>query len=155
MASGEVIKFGVTGMRELNRNAQKLETRLRKRVYSKAVRKASKPVLAKAITKAPGRTGTIKRSLKSRADNKAREMKFGMKITVIGGKFSSERTAKRRGVGKSYRPDESVRYYRFTELGTKYHPAKPYLKPALKASGAQFLSTLQSDLRAELKKPIR
>lgn len=155
MATTDGIRFEVDGLRELRARAARLEAKLARRSYSKAVRAASKPVTKKAISLAPGRTGTVKKSIKARSDNKPSKFLFGMKIGVIGGKFSSDRTARRRGVGSAYKPDESIRYYRFQELGTKHHPAKPFLEPALKSSAGVFLSTLRRELAAELEKQTR
>ena len=123
---------------------------MQKRVYSKAVRVASKGVLEKARSKAPGRT--IAKALTVRSNSKPARMLFGMKLTVRGGVFSSDRTARRRGSGTTYRPDEAVRYYRFQELGTKYHPAKAFLEPALEASSKKFLTTLKRELEAGLER---
>lgn len=153
--SGESIKIEVTGLRELQRRARSLNEKLERRSYAKAVRAASKPVLSRAVLMAPGRTGTLKRSIKARTSSKPSRYLFGMKLTVIGGTFSSDKTARRRGVGASYRPDEAVRYYRFQELGTKYHPAKPFLEPALEASASDFLNTLRRELAAEIERNTR
>lgn len=155
MATTDGMRVEISGLRELQKRAARLQDKLARRSYSKAVRAASKPVVADAISRAPGRTGTTKKSIKARADNKAPKMLFGIKIGVVAGKFSSDRTARRRGSGKSYRPDESIRYYRFQELGTKYHPAQAFLEPALEASASQFLSTLRRELAAELERQAR
>jgi HK97 gp10 family phage protein len=153
--AGESTKITISGMRELQRRARSLNHKLERRSYSKAVRAASKPVLSRAILMAPGRTGTLKRSIKARSASKPSRYLYGMKLTVIGGKFASDRTAKRRGVGNAYRPDEAVRYYRFQELGTKYHPAQPFLEPALEASASEFLNTLRRELAAEIERHTR
>jgi len=154
--AGESTKITISGMRELQRRARSLNHKLERRSYSKAVRAASKPVLDQAVGKAPmGRTGTLKRSIKARSASKPSRYLYGMKLTVIGGKFASDRTAKRRGVGNAYRPDEAVRYYRFQELGTKYHPAQPFLEPALEASASEFLNTLRRELAAEIERHTR
>lgn len=146
----EAIKIEVSGLRELQARASKLNQKMERRSYSRAVRAASKPVLASAISKAPGRTGTLKKSIKARANNKPSQFLFGVKLTVVGGSFSSGKTARRRGAGSVYQPDESLRYYRFQELGTKHHRAQAFLEPALDASAGKFLSILKSELAREI-----
>ena len=147
--------FQIVGLRELQARASRLEAKLERRVYSKAVRSASKPVLASVVRKAPARSGAVKRSLVARANNKAPKMLFGVKITVKGGVKSSGRTARRGGKGNSYSPDETVRYYRFIERGTKHHAARAFLEPGLDSSASQFLSTLKRELALELEKQAR
>ena len=150
MATTDGMRMEISGLRELQKRAAKLEDRLARRSYSKAVRAASKPVVRNAISRAPGRTGTTKKSIKARSNNKPSKMLFGMKIGVVSGKFSSDRTARRRGSGNVYRPDEAIRYYRFQELGTKFHPAQPFLEPALESSASDFFNVLRREMAAEL-----
>lgn len=139
----------ITGLKELGRRARKLDAALQKKVYKKAVREsAKKSVLPAAKSRAPsGGTGALKKALTLRASNKAAQGLYGMKLTANGSIYRSLRTARRSG-GKEYQPDWVARYYRFAELGTKFHAANPFLLPALEASQGAFFSGVRSQLRA-------
>ncbi|MCW1914340.1 hypothetical protein OJ996_12190 [Luteolibacter sp. GHJ8] len=95
----------------------------------------------------------MKRSLVHRASSKPSKGLFGVKVTVKGGARSSDRLAHRKGnAGKDYYPDAVERYYRFAELGTKYHPAQPYLKPALEGKADEVLNVVKRELAAGLER---
>jgi len=58
-------------------------------------------------------------------------------VTVKSGVFLTTRLVRKRKRTKSgrrsrsrYHTDEAIRFYRFLELGTKFHAAKPFLIPA-------------------------
>lgn len=143
----------ISGFKELRARAARLDSRLQKRVYGKAVRAGGKIVVDAAKARVPVRTGTVRRSLVHRASSKPSKGLFGVKITVKGGAHASDRPATRRS--GSYKPDAVERYYRFTELGTKYHPAKPYLKPALEGSAGRVLDAIKRELAAGLEREAR
>ena len=48
---------------------------------------------------------------------------------------------------RKYQPDETVRFYRFLELGTKYHKAKPFLVPAAIKFRATGLDTFNNNFK--------
>lgn len=147
--------FQITGLKKLQSRAKKLDANLRQRVYSKAVREAAKAsVLDEIRAKVPVRTGALKGSIVVRANNKPSRYLFGVKIAPRGD-YASQRTAKRRGVGAEYHPDWVARYYRFQELGTKYHAAKPFLKPGLQASAPEFLNSLRRELAEGIERSLQ
>jgi HK97 gp10 family phage protein len=142
----ETIK--VEGLKELQARAKKLDAKLRRRVFSRAARAGGKIVVAAAKAEVPTRTGTLRASLVHRASSKPAKGLFGVKVTVKGGRKASERTAKRRkGKSGEYFPDTVERYYRFLELGTKHHPAQPFLRPALEGSKGEVLEAVKRELR--------
>ncbi|RYD54699.1 MAG: hypothetical protein EOP83_21945, partial [Verrucomicrobiaceae bacterium] len=68
----------------------------------------------------------------------------------------SSRVARRRGgKGGDYSPDAVERYYRFQELGTKHHPAQPFLKPALEGSQGAVLDAVKRELAAGLEREAK
>jgi HK97 gp10 family phage protein len=141
------------GFKELRDRARKLDGKMQRKVYSKAVRAGGKIVVDAAKAKVPVKTGAVKASLVHRASSKPREGLFGVKVTIKPGRKGSERTARRRsGKGAVYFPDAVERYYRFTELGTKHHPARPYLAPALEGSRAAVLNAVKAELAAGLER---
>lgn len=149
-------RIEITGFKELRNRVRKLDARLQKRVYGAAVRAGGKVLVDAAKAAVPVRTGAVKRSLVHRASSKPSKGLFGVKVTVKGGGMSSGRLARRRGAkGKDYQPDAVERYYRFTELGTKHHPAQPYLKPALEGKAGEVLKVVKEALAAGLEREVR
>ena len=145
----------LTGMDELRRRIGRLERKLQRRVYTKAVREGGKVVQREVKERAPRRTGAMARAVSVRASSKAARNLFGVKVSVRSGVFSSARTAKRKGKGATYKPDEVVRYYRFLELGTKHHPAQPFLAPALERRGAEVMRVVGEELRAGVEREAK
>ena len=149
-----MVKSKIVGFRKLQKRAKTLDKNLRQKVYSSAVRKAARgSVLREVQSRAPTDTGTTKSAISARANNKPSKHLFGIKISVRD-KYRSRRTARRQS-GQEYRPDWVLRYYHFQELGTKHHPAQPFLEPGLKAGAGEFLSTLKSELNAGLERHSR
>lgn len=141
----------IEGFAELRKRAAKLERGLQRRVYGVAVRAGGKVLVDAAKAAVPVRTGATSRSIVHRASSKPSQGLFGVKVTVRAGEKSSERVAHRRGNSKKdYQPDAVERYYRFQELGTKHHPAKPFLKPALEGHAGAVLNAVKQALAAGL-----
>lgn len=145
----------VEGLKELRDRAKKLDVKLQRRVYGKAVRAAGKLLVEKAKGLVPSRTGSLRASVVHRASSKPRYGLFGVKVTIKAGRKASARVARRRGKGAEYHPDAVERYYRFQELGTKHHPAKPFLKPALELSQTNALNALKQEMAAGLEREAR
>jgi len=150
------VRIKVEGFKELRRRAEKLDARLKRKVYGQAVRAGGKIVVDAAKNQVPVRTGTVKRSLVHRASSKPSKGLFGVKIVVKGGLKASNRVAHRRGSkGKPYFPDAVERYYRFQELGTKHHPAKPFLKPALETKAQAVLQAIKTTLASGIERETK
>ena len=146
-------RIEITGFKELRRRIATLDTRLQRRVYGAAVRAGGKVLVDAAKAAVPVRTGAVKASLVHRASSKPSKGLFGVKVTVKGGARSSDRVAHRKGhEKKDYQPDAVERYYRFTELGTKHHPAQPYLKPALEGKAGEVLNVVKRVLAEGLER---
>lgn len=145
----------ITGFKKLRNNINRLEKGLQRRVYNRAVRAGGKIVVATAKSAVPKRTGRLAASLVYRASSKPSKGLFGVKITVKGNAAAGGRTSQRRGVGAVYRPDAVERYYRFVETGTKYHAAKPFLKPALQNQSGAVLSAIKRELESGLEREAR
>lgn len=139
----------VEGLRELRKSMDRLETKLQKRIYQKAAGKAGRLVVQAAKAKVPRNTGTLARSVSARVSSKPRQGLFGVKVSVRGGLFASNRTANRKGrQGKDYKPDAVERYYRFVETGTKYHPAQAFLLPSLEDQRGPILEVFKREIAA-------
>lgn len=146
----------VEGFRELRSKIAKLDGRLQKKVYGAAVRAGGKVLVDAAKAKVPVRTGSVRKSLTHRANSKPSKGLFGVKVTIKGGLKASPRVAHRKGnKGKPYFPDAVERYYRFQELGTKHHPAKPFLKPAIEGKAREVLNVVKETLAAGLEREAK
>jgi HK97 gp10 family phage protein len=150
------VQIKVEGFKELRNRAAKLDRRLQRKVYGAAVRAGGKVIVDAAKGKVPVRTGATRDSLVHRASSKPSQGLFGVKVTIKGGRKSSERVSRRRGgKGAEYQPDAVERYYRFQELGTKHHPAQPFLKPSIEGSQAAVLKAVKETLAAGLEREAR
>lgn len=101
------VKVEIGGLRELERKLKQLETSVRKRIVSEALRGAAEIVREEASRRAPRRTGTLAKS-----------------ITL--GQVKVEKDGASVDVG----PDKTGWYGRFVEMGTVKMAARPYLRPA-------------------------
>jgi HK97 gp10 family phage protein len=150
----ETIK--IEGLKELQARAKRLGVKMRRKVFGAAARAGGKIVVAAAKGKVPSLTGATRASVVHRASSKPAKGLFGVKVTIKGGRKSSGRVARRRGgKGGEYFPDAVERYYRFQELGTKHHPAQPFLKPALEGSKGAVLAAVKSELTRGLEAAAR
>ena len=146
----------IEGLKELRDRALKLEQRMRRKVFNAAARAGGKIVVAAAKAQVPVRTGSVRSSLVYRASSKPSLGLFGVKVTIKGGKKASARVAHRRkGKGGEYFPDAVERYYRFQELGTKHHPAKPFLRPALADKATEVFNVVKRELEAGLEREAK
>jgi HK97 gp10 family phage protein len=149
-------RFEVRGLKELAKRANRLDAALRRKVYNRAMKEGGKIIKAKAAALVPVKTGTTRKSLVVRSSAKAAKGLYGIKITVRGPALASARVAHRKGSkSKPYQPDAVERYYRFQELGTKHHPAKPFLKPALESAAPEALETVKKTLAAGIEQALR
>lgn len=118
------VYFVVQGMTTLEKDLNSFEPKLRKKALSAATRESAKVVLEHAKRLAPIDEGDLKKSLKVRSmaktTRKAREKKVGHSVQVGKGWFK----------GDSF-------YAAFVEFGTRNMAARPYLRPAVKASRSQ------------------
>lgn len=141
----------VEGLRDLQKGLKSLGGTVERKISRSVVGKAGTILLKEARAKAPlGRTGALKRALTKRAKHRAKDDYYSTRIGVKSGVFGSHREAKRRGKGASYKPDEAVRYFRFLELGTKYHAAKPFLAVTIETKGDEVVKFLSSELGKQI-----
>lgn len=140
----------VEGLRKIQKNLKKLDGKVERKIARSAVGKAGTILLKAARAKAPVGTGAVKKSLTKRSRHRAKDDFYSVLISVRSGVFRSSRSARRRGVGAEYQPDETIRYYRFLELGTKYHAAQPFLQPVIDQSGSAAVEKLKSELGKQI-----
>ncbi len=161
MSAGITFKFSKGDLRKLQRKANKLNKSLQNKVYQTAAREASKETLRAAKGRSPSRT--VARALTARVSSKPRQFLYGMKITVRGGVFRDKRTARRRGVGSTYFPNEAVRFYRFLETGWtargrsgkgggRFVSARPFLFQSLASSAGSVQRHVSKSIKNGLER---
>lgn len=151
------VSVKVNGLKELGKNLQALDKKVRNRISAKAMRAGGRIVRDTARAKAPvlqesvphRRKGTLKRSIVERT----KVGKNGKTTTLISVRnLSGKQIAKFKGkTGKSgaKNPNDPF-YWRFVEFGTSKMPAKPFLRPAFEQSKQQAANTIISTLRTEI-----
>jgi HK97 gp10 family phage protein len=123
------------------KQADKLKAGLRNKVLRIALNKAASRVKAAVISKAPQRTGSLKKAIRIKVKNyKARNLW----VAIVGASSKYKRNVKK----KQIRP---VYYAKLVETGTRHSPAQPYLKPALHATKQQYLETLRQSIEDQVK----
>lgn len=144
------ITTNIQGLGDLQKGLKSLGGSVERKISRSAVGKAGTILLKEARSKAPVKTGALKRALTKRAKHRAKDDYYSSRIGVKSGVFSSHREAKRRGKGASYKPDEAIRYYRFLELGTKHHAAKPFLGGVIETRGDAVVKFLSTELGKQI-----
>lgn len=145
-----MIKITVLGLPGLQRRLNSVSDQIGKKIIRKALRVAMKPVLQEIKSKAPvgpGRTsgkyphpgGNLRDHIKLSARKYRNRNKFGVQVSTGGGRGISKDDAKLLPF-----------YASFYELGAKGppgpQPARPFMKPALKANEARILRTVGEEI---------
>lgn len=146
------VNYRIEGARELQRKLRQFPGKMERKVYRGAVNRGGTPTLQKA--RSLSSSATVKKALTKRARHDAANGFFTVIVTVKGGVFRSQRTATRKR-GTVYHPDEALRFYRFLELGTRHHAAKPFLGPALLATQNQFREKMRQEIETGIEKVAR
>jgi hypothetical protein len=141
-----IFGYSVKGVADVNQRIDAMKPRI-KQATLKALDASGEQMLRDAKNRAT--SSHVKRSLI--IDTPSPNIRT---LTVKPGEFVSKRFVRAKGLTKSgrrtrrtYQPDESVRFYRFLELGTKYHAAKPFLVPAAIKFRANGLDTFNDHFK--------
>ena len=124
-----IFGYDIKGRAEVARNMKRFSAKVHGSIQG-ALDASGQSILADAKSRAT--SAHVKRSLVI-----AKPSPHIRNLTVEPGEFVSKRWARAKSKTQSgrrsrrkYQPDETVRFYRFLELGTKYHKAKPFLVPS-------------------------
>lgn len=120
---------------ELEKRLNEVADKVAKKALRTAARKAMNPVRKEARDNAPEDSGLLDENfaLMTKAKNGEVTAKVGIK-------------------GGAKKNDTTPFYFRFVELGTKYAPARPFMRPALENNAEQILSTVADELKKTLDK---
>jgi len=130
-----MITFNQAELAALEKRLTEVADKVAKKALRTAARRAMAQVRKEARDKAPEDTGLL-------------DENFALMTRVKG----SEVTAKVGIRGGARKNNKTPYYFRFVELGTKYAPAKPFLRPALENNAEKIIETVADELRKALDK---
>jgi len=119
----------ITGAKELERKLLGMEPKLGRKVVRQALRKAAKPILARAKALVPVVSGALKKSLKIRA-LKRKKHRYGVMVATSEGWFKGDEF-----------------YGAFVEFGTSKMPPHPFMRPAFDAEKKNAEQIIAAELR--------
>jgi HK97 gp10 family phage protein len=136
------IKVKVEGLREIKDALRQLPNATAKGVLRKVGRKRLKPVADRARDYAPKDQGELKDSIEVSSRQKSGRQ--------------TRRTSESKSDVNVYVGPTSKGYPQamMQEIGTKFHPPHPYLRPAWDAEKHGVLEGIKDDLWAEIKKAV-
>ena len=160
------VKFAFYGQAEFTEIIREMQNDFgekdQKKILSKAMRVAMKPVLEKARSLVRVDTGGLRASLRIEARKPTAHDKKSIYVnptdTVIGtvttasGKQLAKKNFKNVRTGKKQKGIPSDARGIANEFGTAKMAAKPYLRPALETSSSQLLDSLTLSLRSAILK---
>lgn len=115
----------ITGLREVNAKLRSLADDVRRKVLIQGTAAGAKVIKEEAGRRAPQRTGNLSRNLGTWVSSKN------------NGEIAEARV----------KPKKKAYYGRFVELGTRKMRARPFLRPALDASGQAAVDRLAEKLK--------
>jgi HK97 gp10 family phage protein len=125
---------------------EKLNKGMRNKAIRIAMNKASSPVKAAVVAKAPALRGYLKKSIRIKIKNYRNGAAW---VSIIG----SSRSFKRGKKGK--KPSFPSNYAGLVEKGTKHMKPQPFLRPSLQATRTQFQQVLQAALKDQVKQLLK
>ena len=146
----------VHGLQELSQTLMKLPAELEKRVIMGALRAAAQTIRKEAIVRAPvlqipdprRRAGTLKKNISVRRVKGETAVYVG----VFGASRKKIAAFKASGGGKGANNPDDPYYWRWVEFGTKFQPARPFLRPAFEAKKYEALRKFEEYMKKRLAK---
>lgn len=130
--------FEITGLKECLRALKTLAPKLEKKVLRQAIRKALKPILAKAKELAPKDKGDLAKAIKLRAAVKRKRGVIALEVRVGEGEFQ----------GKTF-------YGGMQEYGTSKIQPHPFMRPAFDEGKDQAMTTAKEEILAGVEREAK
>jgi HK97 gp10 family phage protein len=144
-----LISLNVHGLKDLQMQLEELrDVELAAKTLASAARKAFKPVLEAAQSRAPVDTGVLRDSIKIAV----KKPKNGDAVVVVGLRIAKDKTAAARTGRKN--ADASWRWH-FVELGTRFQGSRPFLRPALDGNAQAVVEALKTELAKGIQRVVR
>ncbi len=137
----EFVKMKVFGLKELERALEGLPKATAKATLRVALKKAAQPVADAAASMAPVRTGRLSESISVRTQLSKRQ----------------RRGRKERGAVVLHIGAETPRapHAHLVEFGTRFMPARPFLRPAWDGKKDGVLASIKTNLWSQIEKTRR
>ena len=124
------VTFDVHGLDDIERKLKALGGRAAERALSSGLRAGAAVIVREARKRAPKRTGKLRKniySFKIKKKNRTHAVEYGVGVRVKG---------------KPKDPKNAF-YWSFIEFGTSKVPARPFLRPALKAGHSSAVTAMR------------
>lgn len=138
----EVVR--VEGLRELREALMKtIPENMQGKVLQKALSPAANIVVRAARLMAPKDTGRLSRAI------------FAMRSRRNSNGVFEERIVKVRYGKSQQKKNRDAFYWRFVEFGTKFMPAKPFMRPAFDRNRGRLVPVIRDSLAKSLREAAR
>lgn len=127
-----MIEITVHGLKELQDALDKLPIEIQERTLRFALRKGANVIAEGAARRAPRDTGKLAEDIVVRT-----------------------RKDRAKGLVAEIGPSKKVFYGMFQELGTSFHAAQPFLRPALDEEGEKAVKELGSELGKAIERAVK
>lgn len=123
-----------------------------------AMRKGANVIAKEAASRAPVRTGNLKKLIAVRKrKRKPADVAIAYSVGVLGGAASTygdtKGNRKKQRVGKMLQ-EQNAYYWRFLEFGTEKMKAKPFLRPAFDSAGEDAIDAIAEGFRTGLTRAV-
>lgn len=126
---GDVSRSTITGAKDLDRLLKRLPTKIAGKILQSSLRAGAMVIVKDARTRAPMRTGTLRREIVAR---KTKGAPSSAAVTIG--------------------PTQDAFWGLLQEFGTRHHPPRPWLRPAFEASKRLALDKTGKQLGMKIEK---
>lgn len=134
----------IEGLRDLEKQLEKLKTGTAKGALRRSLKKAAQPVADAASAMAPRKSGTLAESVT--VTSKLSRSQAGKHRRM----FRNDRASVEMFIGPGNSPQAITQ-----EFGTYFHPPQPFMRPAWDAESMATLKRLEDNLWTEITKAVQ
>lgn len=147
----------VDGLKALDNALKQLPLELQRKELRGAIAKSSKILKNEIIAKAPVKTGKLRDNVyaafsKSKSDVGRATYVVGVRNGKKRKYANTRRNRQLNRVGQRYETDGAAFYWRFIEFGTKFMPARPFIRPAFESTRVDVVNSIKTNLGKSIKK---
>lgn len=140
-------RIQVHGLRELQASIKRFESKVERRLLTRALMDAASIHVKEAKQRAPVDTGELARNIRARPDKPEgnEEAHVIVGVRKLTKKQLAKAREKREGASDPF-------YWRFVEFGTSKMRARPFLRPAFENTVSKMIARFTESLRDRLRK---
>ena len=151
----------IKGLDEIKKKLDVLPDKIGRNAMKRALRKGANVIRDAARANAkqlddPETSESIAKNIAAQSGNRRREKAEGgpvMRVGVMGGARDMSAHGEFKGKGKG-NPGGDTFYWRFLEFGTSKMSARPFMRPAMSASGDKALGATVAAMQTETDKEL-